>query len=333
MSGFIQRQYWSEPRAHEGRSVLCARFNSKGSHFVSGGDDKTVRIWKFVGSSNVLKKYADDNSDQASQETAHVHTFKGHGYPVQAVDIAKDNTTIASAGGDRDVFLFDVSKGNLKRRLKAHKAAISSLSFNTFDNVLISGSYDRTACLWDVRTNSRSPIQILEDATDAVLSVSANHDFQIFVASVDGVLRTYDVRNRQLLQDNFESIISHVGLSQDKECLVVSTLNDSIRVTQRDTGNVLATYKGHTNSKYKSECTFSKNDKAVVGTSEDGSVYVWDLVGAEVLNSTKCHQNVISSIHRHPTLNTFLTASYDGYMKIWKHTSVKKKKLVLSKES
>ena len=220
MSRFIQREYWSEPRAHEGRSVLCARFNSNGSHFVSGGDDKTVRIWKFVGSSDVLKKYADDSSDQTSHETAHVHTFKGHGYPVQAVDISKDNTTIASAGGDRDVFLFDVGKGNLKRRLKTHKAAISSLSFNMLDNVLISGSYDRTACLWDFRTNSRSPIQILEDATDAVLSVSAKHDFQIFVASVDGVLRTYDVRNRQLLQDNFESIISHVGLSQDKECLV-----------------------------------------------------------------------------------------------------------------
>ena len=153
MSRFIQREYWSEPRAHEGRSVLCARFNSNGSHFVSGGDDKTVRIWKFVGSSDVLKKYADDSSDQTSHETAHVHTFKGHGYPVQAVDISKDNTTIASAGGDRDVFLFDV-EGNLKRRLKTHKAAISSLSFNTLDDVLISGSYDRTACLWDFRTNS-----------------------------------------------------------------------------------------------------------------------------------------------------------------------------------
>ena len=149
------------------------RFNSNGSHFVSGRDDKTVRIWKFVGSSDVLKKYADDSSDQTSHGTAHVHTFKGHGYPVQAVDISKDNTTIASAGGDRDVFLFDVGKGTLKRRLKTHKAAISSLSFNTLDNVLISGSYDRTACLWDFRTNSRSPIQILEDATDAVLSVSA----------------------------------------------------------------------------------------------------------------------------------------------------------------
>ena len=51
------------------------------------------------------------------------------------------------------------------------------------------------------------------------------------------------------------------------------------------------------------------------------------LLGAEVVNSTKCHQNVISSIHRHPTLNTFLTASYDGYIKIWKHTSVKKRRV------
>ena len=59
----------------------------------------------------------------------------------------------------------------------------------------------------------------------------------------------------------------------------MSTLNDSIRVTQRDTGNVLATYKGHTNSKYKSECTFSKNDKAVVEPPRMGVFMSGTLLG------------------------------------------------------
>ena len=325
----VQRLHWSNSKAHEKKSVLCARFNSNGSHFISGGDDKNVRIWKYISvGANVLKKYASNNNDNnhPHQETAHVHTFKGHGYPVQTVDITKDNSTIISAGGDRDIFIFDVGKGHLKRRLKFHKAAISSINFNPHDNVIIAGSYDRTVSLWDVRMNNiRGPGQILEDATDAVLSVNGKHESQIYVASVDGILRTYDIRNCQRIEDHFQSIISHVGLSQDKECLIVSTLNNTINVTQRETGDVLATYTGHTNSKYKSESCFSKNDKNVVGTSEDGSVYVWDLVSSKLINSTKCHQNVISSIHRHPTLNTYITSSYDGSLSIWKHNNVKHK--------
>ena len=52
----------------------------------------------------------------------------------------------------------------------------------------------------------------LEDATDAVLSVNGKHESQIYVASVDGILRTYDIRNCQRIEDHFQSIISHVGL-------------------------------------------------------------------------------------------------------------------------
>ncbi len=327
----VQRLHWSDPNAHGGKSVLCARFNSTGTHFISGGDDKNVHIWKFVSvGSNILKKYGNGSNafnDNNFEETTHLHTFKGHGYPVQTVDITKDNKTIASSGGDRDIFISDVGKGKQVKRLKFHKAAISSVSFNPLDTVLIAGSYDRTVSLWDMReNNNRGPIQVLEDATDAVLSVNGKHDSQIFVASVDGILRTYDIRNGQKFEDNFEGILSHIGISQDKECLIVSTLNDTINVIQRKNGDVMAKYTGHTNSKYKSECCFSKNDKNVVGTSEDGSVYVWDLVSSKLLNSTKCHQNVISSIHRHPTLNTYLTASYDGCLSAWKHNIVKNKK-------
>ena len=90
-----------------------------------------IEYEKYISNrSNVLKKYASNDNNHLHQETAHVHTFKGHGYPVQTIDITKDNSTIISAGGDRDIFIFDVGKGHLKHRLKFHKAAISSINFN-----------------------------------------------------------------------------------------------------------------------------------------------------------------------------------------------------------
>lgn len=67
-------------------------------------------------------------------------------------------------------------------------------------SVVVSGSYDATVRLWDCKSQSTKPIQVLEEARD---SVSTLHvvGHEIVTGSVDGRMRVYDLRMGMILVD------------------------------------------------------------------------------------------------------------------------------------
>lgn len=95
---------------------------------------------------------------------------------------------------------------------------INTVEFNDDASVVASGSYDATVRLWDLRyvqltfppvflpmgticrAQNRQPIQVLEDAGDAVQCLHVGGGV-IMTGSVDGYVRTYDFRMGQLRVD------------------------------------------------------------------------------------------------------------------------------------
>ena len=62
-----------------------------------------------------------------------------------------DNSKFVSSGGDRSVFLWDVMAGNTIRRIAGHMGRINVVEFNEDASVVVSGSYDSTVRIWDLR--------------------------------------------------------------------------------------------------------------------------------------------------------------------------------------
>jgi mitogen-activated protein kinase organizer 1 len=62
------------------------------------------------------------------------------------------------------------------------------------------GSFDTTVKIWDGKSNSSKPIMTLSDAKDSI-SCLAVADAEIFVGSVDGRVRIYDIRMGRLSVD------------------------------------------------------------------------------------------------------------------------------------
>lgn len=83
----------------------------------------------------------------------------------------RDNSRFASCGNDRAVLCWDVSAGSVIRRYAGHYESVNCVGFNDDGTVLASGSFDTTIRLWDCRSQSHSPIQILEDCKDSVMSL------------------------------------------------------------------------------------------------------------------------------------------------------------------
>jgi len=285
-------------RGHQG-TVTTVRFNSNGNYCLSCGQDKSIKLWN-------------------PHKGVLIKTYTGHGYEVLDVAVTKDNSQIASCGGDRQVFLWDVGTGQPIRRFKGHDSRVNCLAFNEDCSVLISGSYDKTVKIWDCRSRSFTPIQTLSEAKDSVSSLFVSSE-EIITACVDGCVRNYDIRTGRLKTDFMGQPCTSVSLSNDANCLLISSLDSSIRLLDKQSGELLGEYKGHVNNQYKIASSLSNTDAYVVSGSEDSRICFWDLVEGKLVHTLKGHEKVVCGISYHPTpdTNMLVSSSQDGTVRVW----------------
>ncbi|GAA5936128.1 hypothetical protein JCM1841_007060 [Sporobolomyces salmonicolor] len=284
--------------AHKG-AVHTAVYNSGSSYILTGGADRTIRLAN-------------------AKSGAEIKAYAGHGYEVLGIACTHDNTRFASCGGDRSVFLWDVTSGDTLRRLSGHMGKINAVAWNRDASVLASGSFDTTIRLWDIKSQNRAPIQTLEEARDSITSVVIR-DHLICAGSVDGNVRTYDLRMGELRADFFDQPVTSLTLTSDASLALVSTLDSTHRMLDLATGGVVASYTGHKNTSYRSQsCLGGKGEETVVCGDEDGRVWGWEVESGNPAGKPfKAHDKAILWTAHHPKQQQLVTASADGTVKIW----------------
>eukprot|EP01083_Nonionella_stella_P030811 84404_1 len=283
--------------AHSG-PVFTVRFTKDGTYCLSGGQDRIVRLWN-PHKGLLIKQYAG-----------------AHGYEIRDIAVHNDNGKFASCGGDRTVFFWDVSTGKTLRRIRGHDGVINSMAFNADCTVLMTGSYDKTVRAWDLKSFSRDPIQVMGQFKDSVSSVAVS-GHEIIVGSIDGCVRTYDLRMGKLMTDNMQSPITSVEVSNDANCVLLSCLDSKLRLLDKVNGDVLNTYSGHTHAQYSLKSCFSFDDAWVISGSEDRQIVFWDLVEAKCIHSISGHSSVVTCVKYHPTEHKLLSADEDGVINLW----------------
>ncbi|CAM8884004.1 unnamed protein product [Rhodiola kirilowii] len=269
--GELPRKEANVLKGHEG-AVLAARFNSDGNYCLTGGKDRTIRLWN-------------------PHRGIHIKTYKSHGREVRDVHVTQDNSKLCSCGGDRQVFYWDVATGRVIRKFRGHDSEVNAVKFNEYSSVVVSAGYDRSVRAWDCRSHSTEPIQIIDTFSDSVMSCCLTKT-EIIAGSVDGTVRTFDIRMGRELSDSLGQPVNCIALSNDGNCILASCLDSTLRLIDRTTGELLQEYKGHKCKSYKLDCCLTNTDAHITGGSEDGFIYFWDLVDAKVVSSFRAHASV-----------------------------------------
>ncbi|KAF8693375.1 hypothetical protein HU200_038765 [Digitaria exilis] len=281
---------------HEG-AVLAVRFNRDGNYCLSCGKDRTLRLWN-------------------PHTGAHVKTYKSHAREVRDVHPSSDNAKLVSCGADRQIFYWDVASGRVIRKFRGHNSEVNSVKFNEYNAVVVSAGYDRTVRAFDCRSQSSDPIQTIDTFQDSVMSVNLTKT-EIIAGSVDGTVRTFDIRMGRETVDNLGHPVNCISLSNDGNCLLANCLDSTVRLLDKSSGELLQEYKGHACKSFKMDCCLTNDDAFVVGGSEDGHVFFWELVDAPVVTRFRAHSSVVTSISYHPAKACMLTSSVDGSIRVW----------------
>ena len=109
--------------------------------------------------------------------------------------------------------------------------------------------------------------------------------------------------------------INSVRQTQDGNALLISTLDSTVRLLDKGNGKLLQSYKGHTNQNYRIKAMLAHADAMVISGSEDGSIYIWDILQGTILEIFQGrHGKVVSSIawNSAPGKNEWASAGGDG---------------------
>ncbi|TVY53427.1 WD repeat domain-containing protein [Lachnellula suecica] len=280
--------------------------SSPSTYILTGSSDRSIRLYN----PSRPPAPADSNPLEPPRATQLIQTYSAHGYEVLDIAVAQDNATFASVGGDRSVFHWDVTRAQTIRRFggnHGHVARINTVTFaGASDSLLISGSFDASVRIWDVKSQNMKPIMVLEEARDSVTCVltgagaGKGGEYEILTGSVDGRVRSYDVRMGKLEVDVVGASVTSLQRTRDGKGILVGALDSTIRLMDRDGGGLLKAYKDDKwkNDEFRLRSTFGGNERWVLCGNEgvkgdDGDVAVWDTLSGKIIQKIRVEGSTI----------------------------------------
>ena len=158
---------------HDG-PVWDVTFSSNGQTLVTAGDDGTLRFWEVTGKALESKTVNATDTKLRSVATSQngqwivagrddgkilllnnqgniIRTLSKHTSGVFGIAFSPDSKSVATAGFDKQIIIWDIDSGEVKATLKGHLDRIRSVAFSPDGKTVASSSYDGDIKLWNIR--------------------------------------------------------------------------------------------------------------------------------------------------------------------------------------
>ncbi|MCE9565461.1 MAG: WD40 repeat domain-containing protein [Planctomycetes bacterium] len=241
-----------EYSGHSG-AVTCLAVIPDGSLMVTGGEDKTVRVWEIGSGKQVRslqghlgrvtavatrgdgKQIASASEDGAirmwdlSTDDEH-RALSEASDSLWAVAFSPDGKHVAAAGADKNIRVYNPETGKLEATLSGAKSAITSLAFLPDSNKLVAAGGDQVVVIWDVQ--KQKVIEELTGHESAVLSVATSEDGKLIVSgSADKTARGYDGEtNKPVWAWNGRSAVCAVAIRKGNKTVAIGLADGSLVV-------------------------------------------------------------------------------------------------------
>jgi WD40 repeat protein len=209
--------------------------------------------------------------DQTGNLLVHL---KGHQAPVYDLHVSADGNTIATAGWDGTVKLWNWKGEQLKTIVPGNKMELLTIvRFSPDGNYLITSDGFQIAVF--NLNNTTKPAYTITQTTDTYTDIAFSNTQSVFaVSNVYGATDLYDLNGKYL-----NTLYGHSGpvrklsFSPDGRYLVTASA-DKTAIIWDASGTAKVALRGHQAPLY--QATFSVDGRYILTTAEDGTARVWD---------------------------------------------------------
>jgi WD40 repeat protein len=333
--------------AQTGQRIEAVVYSPDGKRFAASGWGGIITIW------NALPREASASGSgqpAAANDGQPLVTIPSAANCVFALAFSPDGKYLAAGTNDPHglIKIWEVATGRLVRTLpgrsdpaRGHSDAVLSLAYSQDGKRLLSGSYDRTAILWDLEAGTSKTFRGHESWVYSVAFAPParphEKETRIVTASQDGTVMVWSIAT----QKSAAPFLGHIGpvyaarfspdgrfvasAGYDKRVLLwrpedVKPFDyEIIRSDREPPPPIFEALEGHTAG--ISCLEFSPNGKFLASGGHDNTICVWDVEKRKLLKTMRGHAGRVRSLAFAPQLPDveaqLLTGSHDQTAKIW----------------
>jgi WD40 repeat protein len=302
---YLWKQCSSELRTFHGHigDAYSVRFSPDGKSLLSGGKDKTVRLW-------------DIRTGKLAR------TLTGHRGEVNTV-VMTSGGFAASASDDGTVRAWDMQTGRQLACLDAREGAVYGLAAPAKGDLLASGGVAGRIHLWDLQTGTRL---WTSDARPGVDSLAFSNDGRSIVSGhSDGTIRLWEGKTGRLIHEATTGVTSPMSAvySPSLSSVAVAGRTGFLGIYEASTDGLAPIGLKRLDQKAIGihGLAFSPRDNTLAIGRRDGLVELWN-AGQRLKRSHTLpgHDSRVWSVAWSPDGKLLASAAASGDIKLWNAT-------------
>lgn len=274
---------------------------------LSGYDFSNLTLWQADLKNSILHQTNFSGSDLS--KTVFTESFSH----VYSMAISPDKARLATADAQGQIYVWQLSNGQLLMSWNAHIGAVRSITFTPDGQTVVSGGDDQLLKLWDIKTGCCC--RMFHNRDGAIWSIAVSLDGET-IAITDGTIKLW-----HLPTSEYFSLVDHldwattVRFSPDGQILAAGYNDGTIKLWDFHTRVCLKTLSAH-QTRSLICLSFSPNGQTLISGSIDNQVKWWNLQTGGCVRS-QVHKSWVWWVDCSPNKEMVVSCSADQTIRLW----------------